>query len=85
MFENFSKQYQQAEVTIKIGDYIITMQGEMQPPVKNDKYNDKIRLEELRIPDITTTIDMSLRHPRNIQVEQWRWIIPVSTPPRIEK
>lgn len=79
------EQYQKAEVTIVIGDYKITMNGEMKPPLKHDKYHDEIRFDrDLSFRDVETTVNMSIRSPNNIEVERWRWIIPVAIKPRIE-
>lgn len=87
MFDKgFTGELQEAKITIEVGDYRITMEGEMKPPIKKDVYNDKIRLlKDSVFRDIETTVDMSIQHPKNIAVEQWRWTIPIAIPPRIEK
>lgn len=82
----FIDEYQDAKVTIEVGDYRVTMEGKMKAPIKHDEYHDEIRFAKDSVfKDVETTVDMTVKHPRNIKIEQWRWTIPVALKPRIEK
>lgn len=81
----FIDEYQDAKVTIEVGDYRVTLEGKMKAPIKHDDYHDEIRLAGTPpFSDVETRVDMSIRVPRNIKIEQWRWTIPVAIRPRIE-
>lgn len=85
----FSKDNQEAEITIKVGDYVMTVKGEIEPPtVKTDRFESDIYGFGYKgatvIPDVKELL-FKVRPKSNLVAEQWRWTIPLATPPRIEE
>lgn len=89
MLEEVFKQQEYAEITIKVGDFIVTINGELDPPTLNtdrfDKglYHNGYKNDPVR-SDIRE-ISFRIRPNAKLVAQQWRWTIPVAIPPRIEE
>lgn len=88
--EVFGHEYQEAKITIEIGDYKISMQGQLDPPaVKTDRFEEGIytrrNFGNSNIYNDIEEILLKLKPTSKIEAVQWRWTIPVAIPPRIEE
>jgi hypothetical protein len=89
MLNEVFKQQEYAEITIKVGDYIVTMEGELDPPILSTDRFDK-NLYSLGYKDGLFKSDISeiqftVKPKSRLVAKQWRWTIPVAIPPRIEE
>jgi hypothetical protein len=88
--EVFGNEYQDAKITIEIGDYKVTMEGQMHPPeIITDRFEENIfsrrKFEGGLVYNDMREVNMKLRPKGKIDIKQWRWTIPLATPPRIEQ
>jgi hypothetical protein len=82
----FDGSFEEAKVTIEIGDYKVTMEGQMEPPtVKTERFERGLYLKEASNYGSLQEVLMKIRPKGQIDIKQWRWTIPLSTPPRIEQ
>lgn len=76
-----------AKITIEVGDFIVTMQGELDPPiVKTHRWdNDFYHHDKGMATDGITEINMNLKPSKVMKIERVRWTIPITIRPRIEE
>lgn len=88
--EVFGHEYQEAKITIEVGDFKVTMEGQLEPPtVTTDRFEQDIYSRRAfpggSIYNDIQEILLKLKPKGKININQWRWTIPLVTPPRIEE
>lgn len=88
--EVFGYDYQEAKITIEVGDYKVSLEGQLEPPtVTTDRFEENVFgrrkfVESMTYNDIQEVV-LKLKPKGKIDVNQWRWSIPIAIPPRIEE
>lgn len=75
------------KITIEVGDFNVTMQGKLDPPVvKTHRWdNDFYHHDKGMASDGITEIAMNLKPDVGMKIERVRWTIPLAIRPRIEE
>lgn len=88
--EVFGQDYQEAKITIEVGDYKVSMEGQLEPPtITTDRFQENI-FSRRKFADVMTQNELQevllrLKPKGKININQWRWSIPIAVPPRIEE
>ena len=84
--EVFNAEQQEAKITIEIGDYRVTMEGQIEPPtVTTERFETGLYLKDNSNYGNLQEILMKIRPKGQVVVKQFRWSIPIAIPPRIEE
>lgn len=90
MLDNVFGTGEEAKITIEIGDYKVKMEGYLDPPAittdrfEGDFYSRRKFGTDQVYNDIQEVL-LKLRPKGKIDIEQFRWSIPIAIAPRIEK
>lgn len=90
MLENVFSTGEEAKITIEVGDYKVKMEGYLDPPTittdrfEGDFYSRRKFGTEQAYNDIQEVL-LKLRPKGKINIEQFRWSIPIAIAPRLEK
>lgn len=92
--KSLMKETQQAKITVEVGDYRVTMNGQLEPPQNHqislndyDEHGDYLtdhNMDRFFINDVRRYVIMKLGKPENIKVERFKWSIPVQRKPWVE-
>ncbi len=88
MEDSLFKQQEYAEMTIKVGDFIVTVKGRLEPPtLTTERFNKN--LYSLGYKDALGSdieeIDFKIKPTGKMVTQRWRWTIPVAIKPKIEE
>ncbi len=88
--EVFKEDLQNAKITIEIGDYLVTVEGDLEPPtVRTDRFEQGLHNRAWpRDPIIFNELSeilLKMRPKGNMVAKRFRWVIPLATKPRIEE
>ena len=89
--KEFINHSREAKITIELDDYKVTMNGRLEPPMKISKYSpfDEDLMLGYQDPNsgieiVDNQVTLRVNRAENIKIEKTKWIIPLSTRPRIE-
>lgn len=90
MIEDIFSTGEKAKITIEIGDYKVKMEGYLDPPtITTDRFEgdfySRRKFGTENVYNEMQEILLKLRPKGSIDIEQFRWSIPIAIPPRIEE
>ncbi len=90
MLEDVFGTGEKAKITIEIGDYKVNMQGYLDPPtITTDRFEgDFYSRRNFGVDHVYNDLQevlLKLKPKGKIDIQQFRWSIPIAIPPRIEE
>ncbi len=88
--EVFKEDLQNAKITIEVGDYLVTVEGDLEPPVvRTDRFEQGLHnrgwnREPIIFNELSELL-LKMRPKGNLMAKRFRWTIPLAIKPRIEK